>query len=268
VRRHVYRQCYPPYIPSGSSFDDVAGTLDDEQFDRLSPHLRFLYRFHAGGYLAAYLPVLAAAARENLDSLTVAHKRYSLLEARKYVGDIVRLRERVIEAPEIHRFRDGFGRPLARTPFAGTPGLAALVESYRIHGTLMWDWVDELNLRHQARARLFHSRWHWWVEQLGPGAPVAIYGGGMHTEQFLETLGPERERLRVVAILDQRPCQGESMYGVPLRQRDGFDYSSVKLVIISSKCFEEEIGRYLSSFLPDTRIGRIYGGSPDAAGRS
>jgi glycosyltransferase involved in cell wall biosynthesis len=254
-RREVYRAAYPAYprgIGGGHEFQDP---ITDADWARFGPHLKCVLDFHRQGYLATYLPVMATAMRENLDNLTTVRKRYIMVEAKRYVAEIDAYRDAVLDGRSRHVFKDGSGAPIGDAD----PGwLAGRVAHYRATARKMWDAIDERNDYHRERASRFRRKWAEWSAAFPPPCPVAIYAGGMHTQQLLEILGEDARRLNVVAIVDQRPCQGESIRGIPIFSRSDFDFSSVEHVVISSKAHEETIYRELLDRLPADRVHRLY----------
>jgi len=261
-RREVYRECYPPYPARPSPAHDalnLADPLTDRDFAEFGPHMKCLLTFHSAGYLAWYLPVTASAAREHSDNLTTFRKRYLMLEAKRYSGDIVACREAILEGRTEHAFRNGRGEIIRRIGAADREMLAARIAAYRASERLMFDQIDEANADYRRRAALVRTKWREWASTFGPHAPIALYGGGMHTEQLLEIIGPDLHALNVVAIVDRRPCHGERMKGIRLFPKTEFDFSSVEHIIISSRCHEAEIFEDLLELLPASRIERLYG---------
>jgi glycosyltransferase involved in cell wall biosynthesis len=260
VRSKIYKQCYPAYAASGTNYACMSDPLTDVEFEQMGPHLKFLYNFHTNGYLARYLPIIASGARENSDNLTTAQKRYVLLEARKYASDIIQYRENILKQAVVHRFRNGLGEIIRALELAELGQFEEKIRYYREHERLMFDFIDEDNLYHRLRADLFRNKWKHWSDAFESGCPVAIYGGGMHTEQLFEILGEDVRKLNIVAVIDQRPMHGDTLRGIPIIQTAAFDFSKVDHVIISSKCYENEIYGELLRFLPSWKVERIYAG--------
>lgn len=258
VRSDVYRSCYPPYPSHAADYRDLTDPLGEPELARYGPHMKCLYNFHRQGYLASYLPVMAAGARENSDNLTTERKRYLMMEARKYTADIVAYRQEILDERVTHLARDGRGQVIRAFKGTELAGLVEQVAAYRRSERLMFDAVDEANVYHRERAGLFRRRWQSWAVAFGPTCPIAIYGGGMHTEQLLEILGDDLSALNVVAIVDRRDPRDERMRGIPVVQTSAFDFGRVEHVIVSSKAHQEEICRQLLEVVPASKLERIY----------
>lgn len=259
VRREAYMACYPPYPPLPSRDHTIQEPLQDDDWARCGPHMKCLFEFHVRGYLAAYLPVMAAAVRENVDNLTTVRKRYIMLEAQRYTRDIVAYREALLAGSVRHVFRGPGGELLRVLDETGVAELAAKITGYRATERLMWDQIDEANAYHQGRSALFTAKWNAWAERFGPASPIALYGGGIHTQQLLDIVADQIGRLNIVAIVDQRPARDEWIRGIPIVEKAAFDFSTIEHVIISSKAHQEEIYRELLERLPVSKIERIYG---------
>ncbi|HEY3384837.1 MAG TPA: glycosyltransferase [Vicinamibacterales bacterium] len=259
VRRSPYLECYPPFPGRAPTPGSLSDPLGDDDFARFGPHMKCLFNFHTRGYLASYLPVMATGVRENLDNLTISRRRYIMLEARRYTSDIRAYRDALLDGRIDHVFRSGRGETIRIIDDAARDAFAERVAHYRATARQMFDVIDDENVHHRDRVMLFRRKWAQWCEAFGPSSPVAIYAGGLHTEQLLEIVGDDLKRLNVIAIVDQRPTQGEQMRGIPIVQKCTFDFSTVDRVIVSSKAYEAEIYAELLEVLPPHRIERIYG---------
>jgi len=94
VRTEVFRECFPPYEPSG-------------HFIRNHPLLGFNYIFNTQGYLPYFLPVIASYGRQHHDSYSnkVATRSKALKE--QYRTAVINYGKEVLSGSKEHVFRDG-----------------------------------------------------------------------------------------------------------------------------------------------------------------
>ena len=91
------------------------------------------------------------------------------------------------------------------------------------------------------------------------GEDLYIYAAGEHTEKLLQRL---KGKIKFSGILDRLPNK-RHIYGVPVYKREGFDYTKIGKIIISSKAFEDEIFIYLRQYLLPEQIYPLYRLSDD-----
>ncbi len=130
LRRTVLDACFPVY--------------SEDVLDGINPHLPFNYTFHAEGYLAQFVPVIANYGRTHGDQRGQKNRTLEAQALARYRASVARLRRDVLTGKRRHVFRDGQSNELGTLTSRELP-------AYR-RQTLRYQW-DQLKERARASYR-------------------------------------------------------------------------------------------------------------------
>ncbi len=88
------------------------------------------------------------------------------------------------------------------------------------------------------------------------GRPIALYGAGRHTHRLLRIVRDQEGGPSVIVIFDDGPGETSEIEGIPVRDPESTDPSSVAAVVISTDTLQEQLGARARRWAARAKPGR------------